>query len=481
MGFFVTGKLCDYSGTCHKFSKPMLFLRLTLLCLIIFTLKFIASITSSFIFAPVRPPRDPHWGVQMSLRTVSSNKTTYDAFVPIRENERVKPWRHITEIGDEEEIPQCVENQREWHHCDPEVCLPTLEMPEIWYPQTLKIRDETVATTYFVQQILEKAWGPDPPVIDLYLRTGCNGLEEILYLLHSVNLFWPLFLGQIILVLDRGDQLIVEYLKLFPDIPFLVVYEHAPCLPARVFNQVSYLKAYKYTTADYLVTIDSDCIFHAPVTPDYLFGDNKKLYFIVSNSFQVTDLFPVAWDKAQYQITGLKSVNRAHAMVTQPITVRPRTLQRFLNWIREERGRCYEDVVTAAVRGGFVQEFCWMCQLNVFLQYTPENIDYNYIVWNENPDPYLRFAAHVTYELMPGKNYGESVEAAINQGLCRWFGSQLFPASCQRYPTLDYVESLSRQYNWQAIALRSLARDFLEKEQHFQGRLDQVIDNLFFS
>lgn len=233
---------------------------------------------------------------------------------------------------------------KEFQHCDPPQCTPDLTPLELTYPKTIKLGEKTVETTKFIQNVLREAWGEDPPVVDLYLRTGCNGLGELKYLLESVRLFWPLFLGDVLIVLDQNDQPIIELLKTYADIPFSIVYEHCPYLPGRVFNQVSYLKLFKYTSADYVVTIDSDCVFHAPVTPDYLFSD-KKLYFVTSTSFQVTDDHPIEWERFQVQVTGLPS-KTGHAMVTQPISLRVDIFPKYLEWIHQQRGLCYEQVVS---------------------------------------------------------------------------------------------------------------------------------------
>ena len=112
--------------------------------------------------------------------------------------------------------------------------------------------------------------------VDLWVRTGCNGAREARYLFESVELFWPRGVGKVVVVLDVKDAAIVGHI-----VPtqtahaYDVRYEHVPCMPARVFNQVSYLMADRYSTADVIVTIDSDCVLHSPVTPRLLFRDGR--------------------------------------------------------------------------------------------------------------------------------------------------------------------------------------------------------------
>jgi len=121
-----------------------------------------------------------------------------------------------------------------------------------------------------IQRTLRAAWGPNPPQIDLYLRAGCGATTEIAYLLPTIELFWPAFLGEVIIALDAGNEASLDHF-----IPsnrsavrqsYRFVYEDVPCLPGRILNQVSYLNADLHSQAEYIVTIDSDCAFHSPVT-----------------------------------------------------------------------------------------------------------------------------------------------------------------------------------------------------------------------
>ena len=62
-----------------------------------------------------------------------------------------------------------------------------------------------------IQRALRAAWGPDPPHIDLYFRAGCGATTEIAYLLPTVELFWPEFLGEVIIALDAGNNASIDF------------------------------------------------------------------------------------------------------------------------------------------------------------------------------------------------------------------------------------------------------------------------------
>ena len=57
-----------------------------------------------------------------------------------------------------------------------------------------------------IDRTLREAWGPTPPRIDLFLRAGCGAATELQMLYPSIELFWPSFLGEVVVVLDDGDQ-----------------------------------------------------------------------------------------------------------------------------------------------------------------------------------------------------------------------------------------------------------------------------------
>lgn len=206
-----------------------------------------------------------------------------------------------------------------------------------------------------IQRGLRAAWGKDPPQIDLYFRAGCGAVDEIAQLLPSVELFWPEFIGEVIIALDAGNNQTLEYF-----LPrdwrttrhsYRLVYEDVPCLPGRIFNQVSYLNLDAHSRAQFVVTIDSDCAFHSPVTPDVLFNDGGRLLLPISRIFQLG-----YWDAAVEFFTGDGTFS-SHTMVSQPVAFALDTFAAYRSWIRERHGACYFDMVARFQAGATTSVF----------------------------------------------------------------------------------------------------------------------------
>jgi hypothetical protein len=289
-----------------------------------------------------------------------------------------------------------------------------------------------------IDQVLRVAWGSSPPWIDLYVRAGCKGADEMKYLLASVELFWPRFLGDIIVVLDPGDERYLEQIipAAYRTHSYRVVYEHCPCMPGRVFNQYSYITLDRYSQAQFVVTLDSDCAFHTPVTPDVLFNERGELKLAVSREFQRG-----AWSHMQQVVTGINA-DYGHSMVTQPVAFITSTLGSFRNWIQKTRGRCYEDIVVDAILDGGWQSFCWMCQLNVYISHTNvSGYDVHYV--EERSDVYVRYGIHTAAE-GNGKGIVGATPEIVSSGLCLWFGEEVFP-SC-RGMDLTYINRVLWSY-----------------------------------
>jgi len=135
-----------------------------------------------------------------------------------------------------------------------------------------------------VQAALHRAWRHwrnQNRSIDLFVRSGSRDRHDLYYLFKSVETFWPRGVGNVILVLDKADMNlpISSFIDVRSKQVFKVYFEQAPCMPGRVFNQISYMMADYYSSADTIVTVDSDCIFHAPVTPNLLFDKDGKILF----------------------------------------------------------------------------------------------------------------------------------------------------------------------------------------------------------
>lgn len=326
-------------------------------------------------------------------------------------------------------------------------------------------------TIEVVQEALRHAWrqwDKRSRPVDLFVRTGCRDAGEIRFLFESVELFWPRGIGNVVVVLDEADAAVADK-SILPEQTkhsYRVFYERPPCMPGRVFNQVSYLMADHYSSADTIVTIDSDCIFHSPVTPDLLFDEGGSILLPWSAKFQEG-----LWNEEVEYFTG-PGTYVGHSMVSQPVAIHRATLQAYRRWYAEQnRGKCLLDGVASFVDsiGTVVQDFCWMCQINTFIQTTGETADaYELIdVESSASRPYQRLALHVNYERVDGATDGMSVvefkksaDAAIRQGLCRALGSRLL-TSCLG-SDVSYVKQHLFSYVGWSWKLDELQRLFTE-------------------
>ena len=338
-----------------------------------------------------------------------------------------------------------------WKTCDAERCLLNDRTPNWTYPRFTVAGEKTEG---FINRVLKIAWGRNPPSIDLYWRTGCHGIMEMKYLLRSIEIFWPRFLGSVVVVLDAGDEVFLKYvLPKNPTHHYVVAFEHLPCLPGRVFNQYSYLNLDRHCTADYVVTIDSDCVFHLPVTPDLIFRHGKVI-LTSSRRFQET-----LWRSSVDAILN-PGLYDGHYMVTQPVVFALSTFSSFRKWFHKTQGICYEDKL-ATISPRFYHTFCWMCQLGTYLERGNPHKNDSEQYWYHNFDdsksePIVRYAVHLTYELNGRINcskatcYEENIRQIITQGLCHAFGMSVFQV-CSNHSDFTYINELTFSYGHKAI------------------------------
>lgn len=338
-----------------------------------------------------------------------------------------------------------------WKICKSALCTPYMDMPNLDYPRKTFSGENTGE---FINRVLEIAWGSNPPSIDLYLRSGCNGIREMRYLFESIEIFWPRFLGSIVIVLDAGDEAILKYfLPAKPTHHYVIAFEHTPCITGRVFNQYSYLNLDQHSSADYVVTIDSDCVFHSPVTPDLIFRQGRVI-LPSSRPFQRE-----LWLKPLESMLGVGMYDATY-MVTQPVTFSLSTFSSFRRWFYEAKGKCYEDQLSQLSPDNY-EYFCWMCQLGAYLERgDPEQTEYAKYWFqhfdNSTLEPMLRYSVHITYESYSYKKceepkcYEHFTNEIIRQGLCRAFSSFIFQF-CTSYSNFNYINNVTFSYAYREI------------------------------
>lgn len=306
-----------------------------------------------------------------------------------------------------------------------------------------------------IQRTLQAAWGPDPPQIDLYLRAGCGATTEIAYLLPTIELFWPEFIGEVIIALDAGNNASLEHFLPLnwrsTQQSYRFVYEDVPCLPGRIFNQVSYLNMDMHSQAKYILSLDSDCALHSPVTPDLIFDEKGRVLLAHSKLFQTG-----MWDGAVEYFTG-NNTFISHTMVTQPIVFVRETLAAYRDWHKRVKGDCYYDSVSRfySENHGLVKgTFCWMCQLDTFIRFTGITEDaYHFVDLDDviSATTYQRYGIHTSYE-GPDLSFEMKSRRVVLEGLCRVFQENM--ADCYNVDddSINYATFSYAFFNWQQIS-----------------------------
>lgn len=305
----------------------------------------------------------------------------------------------------------------------------------------------------YLEERLRKEWGADPPSVDLYVRAGCKGAFELDYMFQGLELFWPSFLGEVVVALDAEDDpsaLLPKETKH----TIRVVKEHSPCMSGRVFNQYSYLTLDRHVRSEYVVTLDSDVVLFRPFTRDALFDDDGNVVFLSSDTFQRG-----LWEAPQLYFTHVRITGTyGQAMVTQPVAIRTDTTRAYRDWVKQKfPGYCgYEERLSDFVATEHpVTWFCWMCQLGAFIGST--NATGYRFVRVDSPDDggvvFVRYGFHVPYEYPmdmrnkpPPQRYHDAVEAVVNQGLCL-FVPGAFPP-CDK---TNYVRELAFSYGHRVL------------------------------
>jgi hypothetical protein len=315
----------------------------------------------------------------------------------------------------------------------------------------------------------------------------CTGELELL--VRSIQIFWPRFLGKVVLVLDPPDVHTWHFVVPREDAhQWEVRFEHTPTMKARIFNQYSYLNLDRQSTADAIVTIDSDCLFFTPVTPSLLFRDGR-LILPHSSVFQRG-----MWNKATEYFFPNASYFKWHTMVAQPVRVfldgitlpstaselltafssmrscsrcqvafLRRTLPEYRQW-QLARGTCLEARIAAYIidfpSPPIPEQFCWMCQLGTFIDMASTHRDSYYLHDCDNPSaaPAMKYVVHWSYQWTDWDSF-----KMPRDGLCRAFGAAAF-AECRGIDTSSVRNEAFDYSNWNFSAAPLDAKESVLKD-----------------
>lgn len=319
--------------------------------------------------------------------------------------------------------------------CDPPPCSVRPEpnpRAQLIFPSQNKTNFDSKSV---FRDLLQNSWRDFPSSVDLYLRTGCNGLSELRSLIESVEIFWPPRVGKIIIVFDPSDFLVSSsVIPTATEHQYQAVFEHTPCLPARIFNQLSYLHLDLYSKSEFVVTIDSDCLFVVPVIPEMLFR-NGSVILPHSNLFQQG-----IWGYSAEYFVGPNTF-RFHTMVAQPVTFRTDTFSKYRTFLNQGRD-CLKNLVHKYLSQKHgIAPFCWMCQLGSFIDVHLRGSGY-YLHNCDDPrmPTVMKVGAHTNYVI-----HTDPFKLPFLL-VCELFGE--FFHDCSAVHTSPLIKELFTYYDW---------------------------------
>lgn len=133
--------------------------------------------------------------------------------------------------------------------------------------------------------------------VDLFIRSYYRDFEWLRYCLESIENYCFGF-SSIILVIPRGDA---DRLQLMSMSEKVSVHYCDRYNNDYLGQQVTKLNADRYSTADFICHIDSDCVFRKPVVPSDLFDGNKPTFVITPYTLLPNDL---GWRSMSERFTG---------------------------------------------------------------------------------------------------------------------------------------------------------------------------------
>lgn len=106
----------------------------------------------------------------------------------------------------------------------------------------------------------------------IFIRTYKGDLEWLKYCLRSIHKFCTGFDEIIIAIPFNQAHFLIPFNLIRERVVHSLVYERD-----YLGQQISKLQAFKHTRADYIMFVDSDCVFHAPASPELFMQDGKPV------------------------------------------------------------------------------------------------------------------------------------------------------------------------------------------------------------
>lgn len=111
--------------------------------------------------------------------------------------------------------------------------------------------------------------------VDIFLKTYNKDFQWLPYLFASIDKYCDGF-RSLVIVAEMGDNVELEKIKFPQTVDVKIHYIQKPSRSdGYMFQQSIKLSAWKYTDADAVMFIDSDCIFKKKISPSYFFKRGK--------------------------------------------------------------------------------------------------------------------------------------------------------------------------------------------------------------
>ncbi|OHS95296.1 hypothetical protein TRFO_38610 [Tritrichomonas foetus] len=222
------------------------------------------------------------------------------------------------------------------------------------------------------------------PKICLLFRTYLGHLSFLPFMMKSVDILWPEFIGEKVIVLDDSEIWASTFFNdwivksEYPDNPKLVN-------DSFVFKQWGNFYPEKYCSKDseYVAFLDSDAIFSMKVSHRLLFN-RSKANVIISRDYQ-PQLFPLDKKILNKNVT-------YNGMINFPFLIKIKDVINCRTYIEGLHHKKISDVLLAD-RPKWFSQFCIM---TTYIFYYANN-EYNFVFAEDSYFPIMRTAVHLRY------------------------------------------------------------------------------------
>jgi hypothetical protein len=172
-----------------------------------------------------------------------------------------------------------------------------------------------------------------PCQVDLFIRAHSDGtwVQQLMVLIRSIELNWPRAAGDVIFVLDTGDEWFAGVLPPWFRVFFEPMHPYIRENPmwGNTGGQISTMHADHYTNAPVVLVLDSDAILVMPVTPELVFDRDGAVMVPFSGRFQRGE-----WEYTVGAFLGPAMHGPANFMVSMPYPLVTRYLSGMSEAIR---------------------------------------------------------------------------------------------------------------------------------------------------